>query len=126
MLKNCDSSAIVAVVDLDRAIKFYSEVLGLERVGEASAELAAFRTGETQLIVYRSAEAGTNRANAVVWGCGDDLDAIVGTLEAKGVSFELYPEMPGIKIDGNVHVSGDMRLVWLTDPDGNILHLNNL
>jgi hypothetical protein len=34
--------------------------------------------------------------------------------------------MPGVKLDGNVHRMGHMRLVWLKDPDGNILHLNNL
>jgi hypothetical protein len=86
----------------------------------------AYRTGATRLIVYRSDQAGTNRANAVVWGCGDEIDAIVADLEAKGVVFEHYPEMEGLRIEGNIHVAGPMKMVWFKDPDGNILHLNNI
>ena len=51
---------------------------------------------------------------------------IVADLEAKGVAFEHYPQMPGVVLRGNIHHMGPMRLVWLKDPDGNILHLNNL
>ena len=27
---------------------------------------------------------------------------------------------------GDIHRAGDMKLVWLKDPDGNILHLNTM
>jgi catechol 2,3-dioxygenase-like lactoylglutathione lyase family enzyme len=125
MLGNHDSSAIVAVSDLDRARAFYEDVLALQLSDEGQEEgVLVFRTGATQLVIYRSAEAGTNRANAVVWGVGDDLDAIVEALEAKNVVFEHYPEIG--ELDGNVHRAGRAKLVWLKDPDGNILHLNNM
>lgn len=125
MLKAHDSSAIVAVSDLDRARAFYSDTLGLELDGEGEEEaVLTYRTGATRLIVYRSDEAGTNRANAVVWGIGDEVDAIVADLKAKGVAFEHYPEI-GHYEDGVHHADG-MKLVWLKDPDGNILHLNNM
>ena len=68
--------------------------------------------------------AGSNRANAVVWGVGGELDAIVAALEAKGVEFEHYPDFG--RLEGNVHVADGMRLVWLKDPDGNILHINSM
>jgi catechol 2,3-dioxygenase-like lactoylglutathione lyase family enzyme len=125
MLRNHDSSAIVAVADLDRARTFYSDVLGLELNDEGKEEgVLIFRTGATRLVVYRSDEAGTNRANAVVWGVGDDIDAIVEALEAKEVVFEHYPDIG--ELDGNVHREGRLKLVWLKDSDGNILHLNNM
>lgn len=127
MLKDKESSAIVAVSDLARARKFYAETLGLEPAGDGEEEgVVTFRTGRTSLIVYQSAEAGTNRANAVVWGVGDEVDEIAAALKAKGVAFEHYPEMDGMTLDGDIHVAGDMRLVWFKDPDGNILHLNNM
>ena len=91
MLKDRNSSAIVAVRDLARAKRFYGETLGLEPEGDGSGGVLAFRTGATRLIVYPSGEAGTNRANAVVWSCGDEIDAIVADLEAKDVAFEHYP-----------------------------------
>ena len=125
MLANHDSSAIVAVKDLDRARTFYAETLGLTLLeGGGKQDVLAFETGATRLIVYRSDEAGTNRANAVVWGVGDDIDAIVAALEAKSVTFEHYPQIG--TLDGNVHRIDDYKLVWLKDPDGNILHLNNM
>ncbi|WP_257808960.1 VOC family protein [Mesorhizobium sp. J428] len=67
-----------------------------------------------------------NRANAVVWDVGDEIDDITAELKRKGVTFEHYRDMPGITLDGDVHVSGSMRMVWFKDPDGNILHLNNM
>jgi catechol 2,3-dioxygenase-like lactoylglutathione lyase family enzyme len=126
MLKDQSSSAIVAVRDLGRARDFYRDTLGLEAVGEQDEEVLVFRTGATRLIVYRSDHAGTNRANAVVWSCGEEIDAIVHALEGKGVAFEHYPDLPGLKIEGNIHVAGAMRAAWFKDPDGNILHLNNM
>jgi len=124
MLKDHDSSAILAVADLARAREFYSGTLGLELVEEGPEEVLVYRTGATRLVVYRSDEAGSNRANAVVWGVGEDLAAIVAALEAKGAAFEHYPELG--RLEGNVHLAGGAKLVWLKDPDGNILHINSM
>jgi catechol 2,3-dioxygenase-like lactoylglutathione lyase family enzyme len=125
MLKDHDSSAILAVADLDRARAFYGETLGLEldAAGEEEGVLV-YRTGATRLVVYESEYAGTNRANAVVWGVGGGLDSIVEALEAKGAAFEHYPDLG--RLEGNVHHAGGMKLVWLKDPDGNILHINSM
>ena len=125
MLKTHDSSAIVAVRDLDRARSFYGDMLGLELAEEGTEEgVLVYRTGATRLVVYQSEFAGTNRANAVVWGVGQELDEIVAELEAKGAAFEHYPDIG--RFEGNVHVADGARLVWLKDPDGNILHLNSM
>ena len=43
-----------------------------------------YKTGVTSLVVYPSEFAGTNQANAVVWDCGPDINAIVADLGAKG------------------------------------------
>lgn len=120
MLKDKTSSAIVAVSDLARARNFYETVLGLDVASDAMGEVAEYRTGATRLMIYASDYAGTNQGNAVVWDCGDDIDDIVATLKQRGVTFEHYE---GMERDGDVHVAEGMRLVWLKDPDGNILHL---
>ena len=129
MLRDHDSSAIVAVSDLGTARDFYSNVLGLELAsggeGSGTDEPLVYKTGATRLTVYLSQEAGTNRANAVCWGVGEDLDSIVAALSAKGVTFEHYSDIG--RLDGDVHVidgegpnGADARLVWFKDPDGNI------
>jgi catechol 2,3-dioxygenase-like lactoylglutathione lyase family enzyme len=125
MLKDHDSSAILAVADLERARRFYGDMLGLELDDEGAEEgVLVYRTGATRLVVYASEYAGTNRANAVVWGVGGEIDSTVAALEAKGAAFEHYPDIG--RLEGNVHHAGGMKLVWLKDPDGNILHLNSM
>ena len=126
MLKDKTSSAIVAVSDADRARSFYRDTLGLELINEGMGGVMVFRTGNTELVVYPSDYAGTNRTNAVVWDVGDEIDQIVADLKAKGVSFEHYPDNEWMQRDGDIHVSGEAKLVWFKDPDGNILHLNKM
>lgn len=123
MLKDRNSSAIVAVTDLDRARAFYEGVLGLNLLSEEMSVLN-FATGGTHLVVYRSDEAGSNRANAVVWGVGDEIETIVADLRGKGVRFEHY-DMDGVKFADGLHRAGDFRMAWFKDPDGNFLHLNS-
>lgn len=122
MLKNHDSAAIVAVTDIARAKDFYANILGLD-LAEGDDDVMQFKTGATTLVVYKSDFAGTNKANAVVWGVGAEIEDIVATLKSRGVSFEHYE---GMERRGDVHVAGDFRMVWFKDPDGNILHLNSM
>lgn len=122
MFKDFNSSAIVAVTDIARARQFYESVLGLQLL-KADTMLLTFKTGATTIVVYKSDFAGTNQANAVVWGVGDEIEAITADLKAKGVSFEHYP---GMELQGDIHVGGDFKMVWFKDPDGNILHYNNM
>jgi len=125
MFGSVNSSAIVAVSDLDRARQFYGETLGLEAESDIGPALT-FKTGATMLIVYESIEyAGTNKANAVVWGATEDFDALADELRGKGITFEEYPDM-GMRIENGVHRQDDFKAVWFKDPDGNILHLNNM
>ena len=75
MLKDHDSAAIVAVTDIARAKDFYANTLGLELV-EGDGDVLQFQTGGTALVVYKSDFAGTNKANAVVWGVGAEIEDI--------------------------------------------------
>lgn len=122
MLKDQNSSAIVAVSDIARARAFYADTLGLDLL-EGDDNLLVFKTGLTQLVVYVSDYAGTNQANAAVWGVGDEIESIVAALAGKGVRFEQYP---GMDFRDGIHSAGHFRMVWFKDPDGNILHLNNM
>lgn len=118
------SSAIVAVSDIDRARHFYSDMLGLELNDEGMDGVLVYNTGATYLVVYPSEFAGTNKANAVAWDCGPDIDAIVADLGARGVTFEHY-EMDGVSYKDGIHDANGFRMAWFKDPDRNILHLNS-
>jgi hypothetical protein len=124
MLAERDAAATIAVKDLDRAKKFYEGTLGLKPSGGQDSEVRVYQSGNSKIVVYKSQYAGTNQANAVTWGVGDDLDGIVQTLKAKGVVFEHY-DLPGLTRKGDVHVAGTFKAAWFKDPDGNILHINS-
>jgi catechol 2,3-dioxygenase-like lactoylglutathione lyase family enzyme len=122
MLSDNEAIATVAVKDLKAAAEFYEGKLGLKEASREGQELIGYRCGNSVLNVYRSDYAGTNKANAVTWAVGDDVAGLVRTLKAKGVVFEHY-DLPGMRLEGDVHIGGDMKVAWFKDPDGNILNL---
>ncbi len=122
MFGNIDASANLAVKDLAVARKFYENELGLTQAGSEGDEVIVYRSGKTTLNVYRSDEAGTNKATAVTWAVGDRIEEVVRKLAAKGVKFEHY-EMPEMPLEGDIHVGEDMKAAWFKDPDGNILNI---
>ena len=124
MLGNKEAVANLAVKDLERAKRFYEDVLGLTPIEAEGDELIVYQSGVSTLNIYRSQYAGTNQATAVTWAVGNELEAVVGALKAKGVRFEHY-DMPGMQIEGDIHVAGEMKVAWFKDPDGNILNLIN-
>ncbi|MER9224251.1 VOC family protein [Mesorhizobium sp. M0664] len=122
MLANSNATANLAVKDLAKARAFYEGVLGLKEVHNEGGELIVYKSGDTSINVYRSNFAGTNKATAVTWTVGDELGKIVEALKSNGVTFEHY-DMPGLTLEGDIHVGHGMKVAWFRDPDGNILNL---
>jgi catechol-2,3-dioxygenase len=122
MLKDNDAMATMAVKDIEVAKKFYETVVGLTPLPATEPGVVSFRSGNTSVLVYQSQFAGTNRATAATWMVGDDLEGVVAALKARGVTFEHY-DFPGMKREGDLHVTGKSRAAWFKDPDGNILAL---
>ena len=122
MLANTEAMATIAVRDIVAAREFYGTTLGLQESGHEGEELLSYLSGSSQLIVYRSDFAGSNKATAVTWAVGDELEEIAAALKAKGVAFEHY-QMPGLSLQGDIHIGEKMKLVWIKDPDGNILNI---
>lgn len=124
MLKDTQAVATIGVKELDNAKKFYEGVLGFKSAGGDEHEgVAVYDSGGSKLFVYQSEYAGTNKATAATWVV-DDVDGTVKTLKGRGVSFEHY-KFPETNLEGDVHVSGNMRAAWFKDPDGNILAIVN-
>jgi catechol 2,3-dioxygenase-like lactoylglutathione lyase family enzyme len=123
MLRETDAVATLAVKDLDVAARFYEKTLGLSRAGAEDGEVIMFKSGDTTINVYRSSFAGTNKATALTWMV-DDVEDVVRSLQAKGVKFEHY-DLPETSREGDVHISGDVKVAWFKDPDGNILSIVN-
>lgn len=124
MLGDIDAAANIAVKNLEKAKKFYEDSLGLTQVYAEGQEAIVFRSGKSTVIVYRSQYAGTNKATAMTWVVGEDMEEVVQQLKAKGIRFEHY-DMPGVTREGDIHVAGDMKVAWFKDHDGNILNISS-
>jgi catechol 2,3-dioxygenase-like lactoylglutathione lyase family enzyme len=123
MLGDKGAIATVAVKDIQASRRFYEDQLGLKPAMAEDHGVITYRTGGSMLVVYTSEFAGTNKATSVTWSVGGDFDGIVQSLRSKGVAFEHYDGLPEVTRDGDVHRTGDLKLAWFKDPDGNIHHL---
>jgi catechol 2,3-dioxygenase-like lactoylglutathione lyase family enzyme len=123
MLRDIDTTAMLAVKDLGVARDFYEGTLELEPARAAQDGMVPYTSGTTSFLVYESEYAGTNQANALVWSVGEEFDTIVEGLKAHGVKFEHY-DLPGLTLEDDVHVGENFKAVWFKDPDGNILLIN--
>ncbi len=124
MLSSKDAIANLATKDISVAKKFYQETLGLEVMGNMMDQLFTFKSGDSLIYVYQSEFAGTNKATAVSWRVGDELESIVKDLKSKGITFEHYDNMP-MPLVGDIYGDDNMKVAWFKDPDGNILSLTN-
>ncbi len=119
MLGDNDAMATIAVKNLAAARKFYEGKLGFKPVHTEGDQAVAYKSGKSQVLVYQSQFAGTNKATAATWMV-KDVESLAKDLKGKGIAFEHY-DMPGITRKGDVHVAGKRKNAWFKDPDGNIL-----
>jgi catechol 2,3-dioxygenase-like lactoylglutathione lyase family enzyme len=122
MLGGYPLAAILPVVDLARAKKFYGEVLGLKPIEEVEAEEVLYQAGAgTMLSVYQR-PSPTKADHTAVGFLVDDLEKVMASMRVRGVTFEEYdiPEM-GLKTINGVATLRHERAAWFKDPDGNIL-----
>lgn len=122
MLADKEAVAMIAVKDIKAAAEFYEGILGLVKLSTEGDEVITYRSGSSKVNVYHSEYAGTNRATCVLWNVGDEIDTVAAKLKSRGVQFEHY-DMPGLTLDGDVHVGDGMKVAWFKDPDGNILSI---
>ena len=128
MLAQARIAAVVPVSDVDAAVRFYGDTLGL-RLKERRSDLpenreAEFEAGDGTLLVYESVGAGQSR-HTVAGFRVDDIDAVVSALGERGVVFEEY-DLPDLKTESGIAALGDVRAAWCKDPDGNILAVESV
>ena len=128
MLEHAYITAIVPVSDVEAAISFYGNTLGL-RLKKRRDDLpenreAEFEAGEGALVVYESVGAGKSR-HTVAGFRVDDIEAVASALRERGLSFEEY-DLPDLKTENGIATVGDVRAAWCKDPDGNIIAIESV
>jgi catechol 2,3-dioxygenase-like lactoylglutathione lyase family enzyme len=122
VLRHADITTLIALKDLDEASDFYEKQLQLEKIREEPGWVQ-YRAGTSNLIVYESEHAGSNKATTAAWTV-DDVERVVGDLKASGVStFQQYDSI-GATRKGDIHHAGPVKMAWFKDPSGNIFEIN--
>ena len=87
MLATGQVAATLAVSDVDRARKFYTETLGFTPMMEDPAMGTLYGGGKgTMFLEYWSEFAGTNKATAMTINV-EDFDGTIAELREKGITF---------------------------------------
>jgi predicted enzyme related to lactoylglutathione lyase len=122
MFSEQSSAAMLPANDMERAKKWYADVMGLAPAIEDEGGIQYLTGKGTQFWVYPSQFAGTNQATAMGF-MAKDLSAEMDALKAKGVTFEEY-DIPGVKtVDGIAEFAPGERGAWFKDSEGNIIAL---
>ncbi len=124
MIRSADIEAVIPVSNIETAMQFYEEKLGLEILERSEAlpenpEVRFSAGGRGGLTIYQSPEAG--KSGATLAGLTvDDLDATLAELRERGVTPEDY-DLPGIKTQNGIAELPHERAAWVKDPDGNTI-----
>ena len=103
--------------DLERAVKFYGDTLGLRcSVHMPERNFAEFETGNLTISVYNAGAMGLEYHTSDNWIAlhVDDVANARTTLEGRGVSF-----------NGDTFDTGVCHMAFFNDPDGNALMLHH-
>lgn len=120
MLSQHKPVTTVPVSDIQRAKRFYEEVLGFSGAKETPGG-TLYDVEGSDVMLFESPGAGTNESTAVGFEVPDEVfDREVQRLRDAGVQFLRF-DLEGASWDNGVASMGDVRGVWFADPDGNII-----
>ncbi len=122
MLNDSRVEANIPAGDIDRAKGFYADKLGLTPSSEVMPGYLRYETaGGTTFNIYQTEYAG-RAGHTIAQIHVDDVEKEVADLKAKGVTFEVYDDMPGVEWRGEVAVMAELgKAAWFKDSEGNIL-----
>ena len=108
---------LIPVEDLERAIPYYRDTLGLTYLFSAPPKMSFFQCGGVRLLVGEPEAGQPRQRGSAVYFKVADIHAVFATLKQRGVAFGAEPKL--------IHTTSSSEL-WLAefqDPDGNQLAL---
>ena len=123
MLENSRAFASFSVDDVEKAKKFYSEIIGLNvtQDNDMGGILTLHIDGGVTVLVYPKPN-HTPATFTVLNFPVSNIDQTVAKLKSLGVAFLSY-DTKDLKTDENdiSRANGGPNIAWFTDPSGNIL-----
>lgn len=107
----------ITVSDVETAVAFYHELLGLELLFRAGPNLAFLNADGVRLMLSTPQGAGAVGANSILYFRVDDIVSVYNSLIDQGAQSERSPTLAA-KMPDHELWSGFLR-----DPDGNLVGL---
>jgi methylmalonyl-CoA/ethylmalonyl-CoA epimerase len=107
----------MVVQDVERAIAFYRDTLGMKFIFQAPPKLAFFDCGGIRLMLTVPEEKEFDHPGSILYFKVDDIDAVYADLTAKGVDFRDAPHLIAKMPDH------ELWMAFFRDGEGNTLAL---
>jgi predicted enzyme related to lactoylglutathione lyase len=107
----------VNVQDLDRAIEFYRDILGMTFLFQAPPNMAFFDCGGIRLMLGIADRPDLNHPASIIYYKVDDIERVYEVFNSRGVEFIVKPHLVAPM------PTYDLWLADFKDSEGNILAL---
>ena len=105
------------ISDLDKAIAFYRDVLGMEFLFKAPPGLGFFNCNGVRLLLDAPAKNNSSQYSSIIYYKVPEIQTAYNTLSDRGVMFEEKPNLVAKMPDH------DLWMAFFRDPDNNLLAL---
>lgn len=114
---NAIGQIAVPVSDVEQAIIFYRDILGMRFLFKAPPGLAFFDCDGVRLLLDAAAEPGFKNHSSIIYYKVNDIQAACEILTTRGVEFDQKPNLVARMPDH------ELWMAFFRDPDSNVLAL---
>ena len=107
----------ITVSDVEKALSFYRDILGLPFLFRPNPDLAFLGAGDVRVMLSTSQGAGRVGANSILYFKTSNLEATHAEIIARGATHEHSPQLAAKMPDHELWLS------FIRDPDGNLVGL---
>lgn len=107
----------ITVSDVDAALAFYRDVLGLPFLFRPDANLAFLEAGSVRIMLSTPQGAGGVGQNSILYFTVSDIESAHAAIVARGAANEREPQLTARMPDHELWAS------FIRDPDGNLIGL---
>ncbi len=126
-LSNARLVANIPAQDIERAMRWYQEKLGLRPTMDLGVAGQLYQSGGVYWLIYQTPAAGTGKHTVASWVV-PSIDDAMRDMRSNGVVFEDYDmgEAGPTTENGVARGPDGGASAWFTDSEGNILALTEL
>jgi len=107
----------ITVSDVERALAFYRDILGLQFLFQPAENLAFVAAGPVRIMLTTPQGSGEVGANSILYFKVSDIERAHGSMVEKGALNERAPQLTAKMPDHELWIG------FLKDPDGNLVGL---